>query len=71
MRDLSGDNEFLLESVENFRALGERRADHFHGHETVQFAVTNLVDGAHSAFAELLQDFVTVREHASNAKRSL
>jgi hypothetical protein len=68
---LSGDNELLLESVENFRALGEFRPDHLHGDETLQFQVANLVDGAHSAFAELLQDFVTVREHASNAKRSL
>ena len=58
--DETGQDQFLLEALQNVGIVGQFAADDFQGDDAVQLAVHGLVDRAHAAFAEHLQDFVAV-----------
>ena len=58
--DLGGQKQFLLEAVNDGLVAGQIRADDFQRHHAIQFDVARLVDRAHPAFAQDLQDFVTL-----------
>ena len=66
MRDFSRQDQFLLKALQNAGMAGQFRTDHLERHQPVQLAVSGLVDRAHAAFAQHLQDLVTIREDASN-----
>ena len=66
VRDLAGEQEFLLEAGENGRVGGELGADEFESNGAVEFAVAGFVDGSHAAFAQQVQDFVAAAENVSD-----
>ena len=58
VRDLMGKEKLLLEAGDN-RGIGRKLTpNEFQGDEAVEFAVAGLVDRAHAAFAQQLQDLV-------------
>ena len=67
--DLGGQQQFLLEAVNDGLVAGQIRPDHFQSHHAVQFAVSRLVNRAHSAFAQNLQDFIALAQDCSGLKR--
>ena len=54
MRDLAGENQFLLEAAEDFRIFREFRADELERNNAVEFLVARLVYCAHAALSEQL-----------------
>ena len=44
---------------------GQIRPDNFQRHHAIQFEVARLIDRAHAAFAEDLQDFITLPQQAA------
>ena len=66
MCDFPRQDQFLLEALHDAGVAGQVSPDHLYGHQSVQFAVSCFVDRAHAAFAQHLQDLVTIREDTSN-----
>jgi hypothetical protein len=62
---LAGEDEFLLESLENFRTGGQLGPDYLRGYDPVQFDVSSLINGAHAAFTQDLDDLVAVPQNGS------
>ncbi len=66
--DLSSQQQFLLETVDDGLTPGQLRPDYFQRHHPIQFAVSGLVHRAHAAFAQNLQDFVALAEYRARLK---
>ena len=64
VRDLPGQDQFVLETGENVGPAGEFGTNDFQRDETIDFAISRFVDRAHASFAEELQDFVTIADDA-------
>jgi hypothetical protein len=56
--NLVGRQQLLFESRQDGGVRGEVRTNQFKRYESIQFAVRSFVNGAHSAFAQQLEDFV-------------
>src|SRR5713226_4450843 len=63
-------DEFLLETSQDFRMTGEVGTNHLQRNRALQFDVARLVDGPHPALTEQLKDFVAVAEHAPRLELS-
>src|SRR5262245_37430290 len=62
MRDLSSENEFLLEAAQNFGIARQFRPDQLEGNGAIELYVAGLVHGAHSATAQEKENFVAASE---------
>ena len=69
MRDLACEQQLLFESLQHPRMAGQFRPDDLQGDQPVQFAITRLVNRAHSAFAQQLNDLVTVGDEIAREQR--
>ena len=65
VRDLARRDQLVLEPFEDLPVPGEVAADDLDRHESVDLAVSRLVDGPHPPLAEQCQDLVAVSEDAS------
>ena len=63
--NLARQDQFLLEALEDFRVACELRPDDFQHHQPVHFAVSGLVDRAHSSHTQQPKNFVSRPKHAS------
>ena len=70
VRDLRGQKQFLLEAVDDGLASCQIRPDHFQRHHAIQFAVARLVNRAHAAFAEDLQNLVALPQQRARLQAS-
>src|SRR5579862_8002793 len=68
--DFARKDEFLLEALKNVRMNGEFGANHFKSDETFEFCVAGLVDRAHAALSEELNDFVAAEYGTGRERRS-
>jgi hypothetical protein len=71
VRDLRGEDELLLEAVDDGRVAGVLAADGLESDYTVKLDVTGLVDGSHAAFAKECEDFVALAEDISRFEKGL
>ena len=62
MRDVAGENELLLEALQNRGISRQFGTDNLERDQAVEFAVAGLVDGAHAALPEHAQNFVAFTE---------
>ena len=65
VRDLGGEDELLLEAIDDGLTTGQVGANYFQRNRAVQFNVQRLVDGAHAAHAEYIEYLVAPTEHRS------
>ena len=63
----TGDGVFLLEALHQDRVLGDLRRDDLDGNELRGAGVAGLIDGAHAAFGNLLEEDRTCRRFARQA----
>ena len=71
--DLPREDQFLFETLQDFRIRGHVAANYFERHLALQFAVARVVDRAHAALAEHpnnLVAFAQQRARAQNFRRS-
>src|SRR5262245_27767148 len=62
MGNLAGEDELLLEALENVRSAALLGADRLQGDGTIELEVEGFVDAAHPAFAELLENLIAIPE---------
>ena len=60
VRHLAREDQLLLEALQDLRVIGQFRLDYLERNFSPQFDVSSLVYGAHAAFAEQFQKFITV-----------
>jgi hypothetical protein len=65
VRDLTREQQFLLEAGEYYRIGGQFRLNQFQSYRTVKFPISGSVNRPHSTFAKELQYFVTIPKHVS------
>ena len=71
VRDLRGEDQLLLEALDDCGVSGVFAADRLEGDGAVQLDVPGFVDGAHAAFAEQRDDFVALSEEKARLKNRL
>ncbi len=63
IRNFAGEKDLLLEALQNIGVAGQFGTDHFQSDGATQFAVFGLVDRAHAAFSDGMQDLVASAQH--------
>src|SRR5208282_4779903 len=63
VRDLPGDNQFLLESLENLRTPSQFRTDYYESDQAIDLRVARRVDSAHAPFAKHFHDVAAAAEN--------
>ena len=66
MRDLVGQQQFLLKTRQDRGVRSQFRPDDFQRDEAIKFAVGGLVNGAHTALAKQLQNLVASPEQLAD-----
>ena len=69
MRDIARKNQFLFETLQDGRIGGQFGANYFERDQSVEFAVTRLVDSAHATLSEHAQDLVTSTKNNAGLER--
>ena len=66
VRHLARKDQLLFEALQNLRMIRHLGPDDFERDFPLQLEVSSLVDGAHAAFAEQLQKFITSAKQIAN-----
>src|SRR5207245_6826104 len=69
--NLASEEQFLLEAVKNSLIAGKIGPDNFQGYWPTQLAVHGFVNRAHSAFAQNLQNFVSLGQNRPRLQHGL
>src|SRR4029077_20842072 len=64
--NFASEDQLLFEAAKNFGIAGEVGADQLESDEALELDVVCLVDSAHAALAEQLQNFVAFRQQSAD-----
>ena len=70
VRYLTGQDQFLFEAREDLGLIRQFRTNYFKRNHAVHFAVAGLVDSAHAALAQCLNDFVALAKDGAGGQLS-
>ena len=71
VRDLGGEDELLLEALNDGGVAGVFAADGLERNDAIQLDVARLVDGSHAALAEQREDFIALAEDVAGLEHGL
>ncbi len=66
VRHLARKDQLLFETLQNLRMIRHLGSDYFESDLSLQFPVSSFVDGAHAAFAEQIEKFITFAKQSAN-----